>query len=409
MINANFGLYYAGQATSAIANGFVPIVFAFAALEVAPSGGLIPLVLLALWLARILLLPFASTFAEKHNKAAVMVGADVARLGAQLLVAIPFALGDARSGYMVASAAIYGAGTAFFVPSSIALMPKLVPRDELQRANALLGMASNVGLVLGPALGATLVVWGGVALALFFDVATLFVSVATLALLRRRIVDEQHTKEHDDGRIRFRDTLRIIPDIPGVFAVMAVYAGVQLGSAAVAVLGPVVAKEHLGGIEAWSSIVTAMAVAALLGSIVATRVRVRRTVPFTLIAFGVLTPLELASIAVPLDLVPIVVTVLATTFVTEIAGIAFDAYVQAAVPERFLARVGALESGLIGVMNPIGIAIAFPLASAIGIPAVLYGIGVLVAVTAAGAALVMALQTVDVALDAEPAAVDLQG
>jgi hypothetical protein len=65
MRNANFGLYYVGQATSETGNGLVPVVFAFAALQVTPSGGLIPLVLLALWLSRMVLLPIGATVSER--------------------------------------------------------------------------------------------------------------------------------------------------------------------------------------------------------------------------------------------------------------------------------------------------------------------------------------------------------
>jgi hypothetical protein len=384
---ANFGLYYIGQATSAVGNGFVAVVFAFAALQVALSGGLIPGVLLALWVSRMVLLPFASTFAEKRDKASVMLWADIGRLVAQLMVAVPFAVDHGAAWQMVVSAGLYGACTAFFVPASITLLPKIVEKPYLQRANGLLGIATNFGLVVGPALGALLVTLGGVSLALFFDVATFVVSVITLGVLRTRVSSSSLPAHKADPEepVRFRDSLRIVPQVPGVFAVMIVFCTVQFGTAAVAVLGPVVASRSLGGIGAWSAIVTAMAAAALVGSAVATRLNARNIVRWTLIAFGVFTPIELLAIAVPFTLWIVVAVILCTTVITEIGGVMFDAYLQRVVPEEYLARVGALESGLTGVMNPIGIAMAFPLASLLGIPGFLIGVGAVVLITAIAA------------------------
>ena len=127
--NSNFRLYFAGQATSQFGNGLVPVVFAFAALQVAPSGSVIPLVLLALWATRVVLLPLGSVVAERHNKATVMLFSDIGRLVAQLIAAVPFLLGAGAAWQLVLSAGVYGAFTAFFVPASFANLPMIVSRS----------------------------------------------------------------------------------------------------------------------------------------------------------------------------------------------------------------------------------------------------------------------------------------
>lgn len=389
--NTNFRLYFAGQATSELGNGLVPVVFAFAALQVAPSGGVIPLVLLALWVTRVVLLPLGSVVAERYNKATVMLFSDIGRLAAQLIAAIPFVLGTGAAWHLILSAGVYGACTAFFVPASFANLPRIVGPEDLQRANALLGISRNIGRIVGPALGGLLVTAGGVALALMFDVLTFVVSAATLAMLRTRLdtsgQDQQSpaVSESDETTVRFVDGLRIIPRVPGVVGVLALYCAVQFGNATVGVLGPVVANQSMGGIGSWSAIVTAMAAGGLIGGAVATRLRVRNPVRWTLVAFGVFIPLEMIALAVPFAVWMVVTVVLFTMALAEIAGVAFDAYVQRSVPQEYLARVGAVESTLLGVMNPIGVALAFPLASGVGIPGLLVGVGVVVLITALAA------------------------
>ena len=260
-------------------------------------------------------------------------------------------------------------------------------------------MARNGGLIVGPALGGLLVTAGGVASALVFDVLTFVVSVVTLAMLNTRLVScriddgaSSSNGSDDDidsngASVRFVDGLRIIPRVPGLIGVLALFCAVQLGNATVGVLGPIIASQSMSGVGSWSAIVTAMAAGGLIGGAIATRLQVTDPVRWTLVAFGIFTPIEMVALAVPFTVWVVVVVVMCTTVVSEIAGAVFDAYVQRTVPEEYLARVGAVESGLLGVMNPIGVALAFPLAAGVGIPGLLIGVGIVVLITAMAAGL----------------------
>jgi hypothetical protein len=75
-------------------------------------------------------------------------------------------------------------------------------------------------------------------------------------------------------------------------------------SPAIYVLGPVVAKEHLGGALAWSVIVTAQAAGLIVGSFVV--MRLRPAFPLlvaTLVTFGFLPPFFLLAVHAPVWLV----------------------------------------------------------------------------------------------------------
>ena len=68
--------------------------------------------------------------------------------------------------------AVRGAASAFFSPTSIGMMPELVAPDDLQRANALLGIASNIASVVGPALAGVTIALTSPTVALVVDAAT---------------------------------------------------------------------------------------------------------------------------------------------------------------------------------------------------------------------------------------------
>lgn len=388
-----FRWFFAGQATSALGDGFVPVVFAFAALEVSKSGAVLTAVLLALWLTNITLLPAASTFTERHNKVAVLIGSDIAQLLAQALVAVVFLAGIQQSWHLILSAAIYGAASAFFDPASFALLPHLVGKDKLQPANGFMNIANNIGGIAGPALGALLVTVGGVGFALLVDCATFLVSIATLMVVARTLrrtkisnaVDagDEGDDMNGDEKIRFTDALRLVARMPAVFGVLILFCLVQFTSGAVAVIGPVISKDYLGGIGSWSILATAIAVGGLAGGVLATRVCVRNPIRLTILAFGILAPLELAALGVPAPVLWLAPIFAITTAVTELAGTAFESWVQGNVPENYLARVGAVETGMLGAMSPLGIAVAVPAATLFGAGPMLMGFAAVIAIAAA--------------------------
>ncbi len=389
-----FRWFFAGQATSALGDGFVPVVFAFAALEVSKSGALLTAVLLALWLTNITLLPAASTFTERHNKVAVLIGSDIVRLLAQALVAVVFLVGIQQSWHLILSAAMYGAASAFFDPACFALLPRLVDKDKLQPANGFMNIANNIGGIAGPAIGALLVTVGGVGFALLVDCATFLVSVATLMVVARILQrtkisnavdagDDEGDDTDGDEKIRFTDALSLVARMPAVFGVLILFCLVQFTSGAVAVIGPVIAKDYLGGIGSWSILATAIAAGGLAGGVLATRVCVRNPIRLTILAFGTLAPLELAALGVPAPALWLAPIFAITTAVTELAGTAFESWVQGNVPETYLARVGAVETGMLGAMNPLGIAVAVPAATLFGAGPVLMGFAAVITIAAA--------------------------
>jgi MFS family permease len=69
-------------------------------------------------------------------------------------------------------------------PSLEALVPRLVPRDELPGATALQSLRGNVAQLAGPALGGLLIAGAGLPAAYTVDVASFAVSLLALSLLR---------------------------------------------------------------------------------------------------------------------------------------------------------------------------------------------------------------------------------
>ena len=69
-------------------------------------------------------------------------------------------------------------------PALEAMVPRLVPREDLKAATALGALRMTIGMIAGPAIGGALVATAGLRGAYGFDLATFTVSLIALAMLR---------------------------------------------------------------------------------------------------------------------------------------------------------------------------------------------------------------------------------
>jgi MFS family permease len=69
-------------------------------------------------------------------------------------------------------------------PALEAMIPRLVPREELKAAGAVGSLSMTIGMIAGPAIGGALIATTGLRGAYAFDLATFSVSLAALALVR---------------------------------------------------------------------------------------------------------------------------------------------------------------------------------------------------------------------------------
>ena len=129
------------------------------------------------------------------------------------------------------------------------------------------------GQIAGPALAGVLVAGAGAGWALAVDAATFAVSVAFLARLHvpspERAAARSVLADLREGWDTFRS-------LTWLWAFVAAAALGNFVSAASGVLGPLVAKESLGGATAWALIVSALGVGSLLGGVFALHVQPRR-------------------------------------------------------------------------------------------------------------------------------------
>jgi MFS family permease len=109
-----------------------------------------------------------------------MMSTDAVRAVGAAALAVAAAAGPARAVILVPVAAVLGAGAGLFLPGSFAIVPALLPNEDLQAGNALVSGGTQLALLAGPAIGGVLVALVGPSPAFALDAASFAISALTL-------------------------------------------------------------------------------------------------------------------------------------------------------------------------------------------------------------------------------------
>lgn len=134
----------------------------------------------------VVLAPFAGRLIDRLGAVRLLIAADVWRalvLGGFLVLGD---LGADRAGlsFFVPLMALMAVGTSVSQPGLFALIPALVPAEDVRRANSTLVTGRSVAAAAGPAVSGVLVGFAGVGSALIVNIVTFLVSAAVLSAIR---------------------------------------------------------------------------------------------------------------------------------------------------------------------------------------------------------------------------------
>jgi hypothetical protein len=367
----NFRLVFSAQTISALGDGVSRIALVFAVLAVSHNSATdVGLVIAARQLAAAGITVAAGVFSDRLPRHLVLVIVSVVQGVAQTTAGALVVSGHATVLALAGLAVVYGLADGFTIPAGQGLVPTIVSSARLQQANALLGLSRSILGILGPAVGGVLVALGSPGSGLLVDAATFFVAavlVMRVAIPPRadEVTPEPFLTELRQGWDEFRKQTWIWTTI--VFFGIGNCAGAALG-----VLGPLVAKQHLGGAGAWAALVAADAAGAIIGGLVALRVRVTRPLLVSCISA---VPYGLLMLALGLRLpLPALIAISAFAGASLAVHLAlwFTVF-QQQVPERSRSRVSSYDAVGSFVLIPLGAAIAGPIAAVAGTSATLIG------------------------------------
>jgi MFS family permease len=302
---------------------------------------------------------------------------------------------------MIGLEAITGTGVAIFYPASQALLPRLVPRDLLQEASAISRLVMNVGQMSGAALAGLLVAVAGAGWALVLCGIGMVSTVPMLLAIRgsRSVTGEASSPTGTDAAARnmlteLREGWSEFRSHTWLWVIVAQFGVVLMAwYGAFSVLGPVVAREHLGGPAAWGAITAADAFGLIAGGLAALRFTPRRPMLFVVLTGGAIaiSPLSLAMV---LPLPAICLASFGLGVFVEMMMVQWTVTMARNIPSDKLARVSSYDVLGSVMAMPAGALIAGPLGAAIGAARAQYAAAAVIVVASALALIPRDIRTI---------------
>lgn len=371
-LGAAYWRLWTSSGLSNLADGVFKVALPLVAIRFTRSPTLIAGLTFALTLPWLVFALQAGALADRLDRRRAMLGANAVRgaLLAALVVAVVGGLGSIWALYAVALCV--GVAETIYDTAAQTILPQVVAREELSRANGRLYAAElTANQFVGPPLGGFLVA-AGAALAFTTPAALWAVAVVVLLLVRGpfRIAREQHTTLRADiaEGLRFltrHRLLRTLAVMVGVFN----FAG--NATWAVFVLYAVGPGSAMGLSEpAYGLLLTAPAAGSLVGSFVAERVerRLGRARALALTIFG--SVLLVGTPAVTADPRLIGVAFFAGGTTVVVWNVITVSLRQRITPDRLLGRVNSGYRLVAWGTMPLGAAAGGALAQVFGLRAV---------------------------------------
>jgi MFS family permease len=309
-------------------------------------------------------------WADRLPRHHVMVASDLVNGTVQAVTAALLLTGNAQIWQLIVLSALGGTSFAFFFPASTGIVPQTVPTESLQSANAMLRLGLNATRIGGAALAGLIVGLTSPGTGIAVDAASFFVGSlligamhipSTLYLERRNFF-----RELKEGWREFVSRTWLWAIVLQFGFVNAVELGAQ------GVLGPVIAKEHLGGATAWGLLLTASSAGLILGGLLVLRLRPGRILLAATLGFLLTVPF-LFGLAIPLPLIALIALAVLGGVGAETFGVLWDTAMQQEIPQEKLSRVSSYDALGSFALIPLGLAVAGPVADALGTREAIFG------------------------------------
>jgi DHA3 family macrolide efflux protein-like MFS transporter len=366
LFNRNFVLLWQAQLVSQFGNQAFTIALMFWTAEATRSATTSGLMVLAGVIPVIALAPFTGTFADRQrSRLRIVIGCDLTSgvLSTLLALGFIFAPGAWRTAMLFAAALLIGVCNAFFDPAVNALAPDLVPRAQIEAANAFRLSSRQMTTLAAQALGGILYALVGPAALFLLNGLSFLFAGASEALIRPGSSDIVPPRPRADGGRAFvaetAEGFRYVAGQPGMIGLLVATSIFNALLTPVSILLPVYATGYLHTDVRWYGLllasISAGAVAgytiigATCSKLTGSSRRLLLIGGYAMFAVALAVLGQIRSHAIALAVLFV------TGLLTGVINVLVISTIQRRTPDAFRGRVLGLHTMMIRVLMPIGL------------------------------------------------------
>jgi MFS family permease len=397
----DYRLLWIGLAVALLGSGLWLVALAWQVIELGGGPVQLSVVTTAYSIGLLVCVLFGGIAADRLSQRSVMIAADSVR-GVVLLVVAALALtGSLEIWHLAVGAVLIGAGEAFLIPAYTALVPKLLPAEELLAANGLEGTLRPLAQqATGPALGGLAIAALSPGLAILVAGLTYLFSAACVMAMNVR--PETSTTETIGGEAAAQSAatggVAVGGELAGVRAMVAdlreawgyvrgtpwLLASLLFGTFYVLlILGPLevllpfAVRDQLGGGPGdFGLVLAAFGIGGAFGALLISSGRLpRRYLTVMTLMWGIgSAPIVVLGFAKDLWLMAAGAAVVGAT--GSAAMVIWGTLLQRRVPDHLRGRIASLDFFVSLLLMPVSMALAGPAGSLFGVTAVFIVAGV---------------------------------
>ena len=366
---------------SNVGNGLSPIALAYGVLSLKDSTATdLSLVMTARIAPMIIFMLLGGVIGDRFKRNRIVGGSDVIGSLIAGISAISFIAGFANIPLLCLMGGLFGILNALWWPAMSGVLPEIVPKESLQKGNAVVGLLSNFGFIFGALVGGTVVTlfgsgWALLADAFSFMIAGLLVWNINLPPMPER---EKNSMLNDlkIGWFEFISRSWVVAIVIGFTFINLCF------EASISVLGPLAFNSGGNGPRNWSYNLAVITAGMIFGGIISIKIHFSRPLVLGMVSVA-LVPAWIFFMGFQLPLGIVLIGAFIAGVAIEIFSVVWGTSMQSNIPKQSYSRVVSYDAFGSYALAPIGIAFAGPVVSWIGTPHTL--------VIAASVALVAAL------------------
>ncbi|MEV8378510.1 MFS transporter [Kribbella sp. NPDC056861] len=383
----DYQLLWIGLAVALLGSGLWLVALAWQVIELGGGPVQLSVVTTAYSVGLLVCVLFGGIAADRLSQRSVMIVADSVR-GVVLLVLAGLALAEWLEIWQLAvGAVLIGGGEAFLIPAYTALVPKLLPADELLAANGLEGVLRPLAQqATGPALGGLAIAALSPGMAILVAGLTYLFSAGCVAAMRVHPELGGEVKADEGTAVPgFRAMVGDLREAWGyVRATRWLLASLLFGTGYVLlILGPLevllpfAVRDQLGGGPGdFGLVLAAFGIGGALGALlISSRSLPRRYLTVMTLMWGVgSAPIVVLGFARDLWVMAAGAAVVGAT--GSAAMVIWGTLLQRRVPDHLRGRIASLDFFVSLLLMPVSMALAGPAGSLFGVTAVFIVAGV---------------------------------
>ncbi|MDL2318517.1 MFS transporter [Eubacteriales bacterium OttesenSCG-928-A19] len=381
----NTAVFMTSQAISLFGSTLVQFAITWYITLTTQSGVYMTISIMCSLLPLLLVSPFAGVWADRYDRKKLIMISDSAIALSTLVLAIVFMSGYREIWLLLAVSTVRALGGAVQTPAVNALLPDLVPEEQLTRVNGLNGSIQSLLSLASPALaGALLNIVGSIELIFFIDVITAAIAVVImLRFLRVPARERAETEAERGGYFReMREGMAYARKHPYLMHLLGFTVVICFCVAPVSFLTPLQVVRNYGE-EVWrlTAIEITFSVGMLLGGLLISawgglKNRIQ-TMGLSIVPMGLLTVLLGVPIPFWLYLAFMALVGLSLPMFNTPAMV----LLQEKVDGAYLGRIFSIVSMVNGGVMPLAMLLFGPLADAVPIDWLLIATGVVILIT----------------------------